>query len=60
MKIPRPELALFHHKIPPNSFFETVQLSKRWTGPAALDAGIIQSVGPVEKLYSIAMEKLWN
>ena len=26
MKIPRPELALFRHKIPANSFFETVQL----------------------------------
>ena len=60
MKIPRPELALFHHKIPPNSFFETVQLSKRWTGPAALDAGIIQSVGPVEELYSMAMEKAFE
>ena len=60
MKIPRPELALFHHKIPPNSFFETVQLSKRWTGPAALDAGIIQSVGPVEECTQWQWKKLWN
>ena len=42
LPIPRPELALFKHKIPANAFFETVQLSKRWTGADALDAGIVQ------------------
>ena len=57
MKIPRPELALFRHKIPANSFFETVQLSKRWTGPAALEAGIVQSIGTVEKLDEMAFQK---
>ena len=57
MKIPRPELALFRHKIPANSFFETVQLSKRWTGPAALEAGIVQSIGIVEKLDEMAFQK---
>mgnify|MGYP005748121385 FL=1 len=40
-KIPRPELALFRHKIPANSFFETVQLSKRWTGEAAFALSLI-------------------
>ena len=49
-KIPRPELALFRHKIPANSFFETVQLSKRWTGPAALEAGIVQSISSIDNL----------
>ena len=57
MSIPRPELALFRHKIPANSFFETVQLSKRWTGPAALEAGIIQSVESMDDLTKIAITK---
>ena len=57
LKIPRPELALFRHKIPANSFFETVQLSKRWTGPAALEAGIIQSTCSIVNLAEIAKLK---
>ena len=57
MSIPRPELALFRHKIPANSFFETVQLSKRWTGPAALEAGIVQSVESMDDLTEIAIAK---
>ncbi len=57
MKIPRPELALFRHKIPANSFFETVQLSKRWTGPAALQAGIVQSIASIEELKEMAIQK---
>ena len=42
LSIPKPELALFRHKVPANAFFETVQLSKRWTGNEALNAGIVQ------------------
>ena len=57
MSIPRPELALFRHKVPANSFFETVQLSKRWTGPAALEAGIVQSVESMDDLTEIAIAK---
>ena len=57
MKIPRPELALFRHKIPANSFFETVQLSKRWTGPDALNAGIVQAVGSIDELQEMALLK---
>ena len=57
MKIPRPELALFRHKIPANSFFETVQLSKRWTGPDALNAGIVQAVGSIDELQEMALRK---
>ena len=56
-KIPRPELALFRHKIPANSFFETVQLSKRWTGEAAFAAGIVQGKGSFEELPEIAIKK---
>ena len=57
LKIPRPELALFRHKIPAHSFFETVQLSKRWTGPAALQAGIIQSISTLDNLAKITKLK---
>jgi enoyl-CoA hydratase/carnithine racemase len=57
LPIPRPELALFKHKIPANAFFETVQLSKRWTGTDALKAGIIQGVSSVEELPEAAQRK---
>ncbi len=56
-KIPRPELALFRHKIPANSFFETVQLSKRWTGLTAFEAGIVQGKGTFEELPLEALKK---
>jgi enoyl-CoA hydratase/carnithine racemase len=57
LPIPRPELALFKHKIPANAFFETVQLSKRWTGADALDAGIVQGVSSFEELPEVALKK---
>lgn len=57
MRIPEPELALFRHKLPMNTFFETVQLARRWTGPAALEAGIVQQVASIEDLHAIAIEK---
>ena len=56
-EIPRPELALFRHKIPANYFFETVQLSKRWTGETALEAGIIQGNGLFDELPKMAIDK---
>lgn len=54
MVIPRPELALFRHKLPANTFFETVQLAHRWTGPAALEAGIVQQTASAEMLLEAA------
>ncbi len=54
MIIPRPELALFRHKLPANTFFETVQLARRWTGPAALEAGIVQQTASAENLLDVA------
>ena len=57
MVIPEPELALFRHKLPMNVFFETVQLARRWTGPDALAAGIVQQVQPVETLTSAAIAR---
>ena len=57
LPIPRPELALFKHKVPANAFFETVQLTKRWTGSDALNAGIIQGVSSLEELPEVAQNK---
>jgi Delta3-Delta2-enoyl-CoA isomerase len=57
MAIPRPELALFRHKIPMNAFHETVQLARRWTGPDAKAAGIVQQVASAENLVNVAMQR---
>ena len=57
LSIPRPELSLFKHKIPSNAFYETVQLSKRWTGSSAFDAGIVQAVSSFEELPELALKK---
>ena len=54
MTIPTPELALFRHKIPMNAFFETVQLARRWTGPDALAAGIVQQTAESDALQAVA------
>jgi enoyl-CoA hydratase/carnithine racemase len=54
MVIPRPELALFKHKLPANTFFETVQLARRWAGPEALEAGIVQQIASAESLLDVA------
>lgn len=55
MVIPDAELALFRHKIPMNAFFETVQLARRWTGPDALHAGIVQQVEGLDTLLDAAI-----
>lgn len=57
MMIPNPEIALFRHKIPMNAFFETVQLARRWTGPDALAAGIVQQTAELETLLDNAKAK---
>ena len=57
MVIPNPELALFRHKLPMNTFFETVQLAKRWTGPAARDAGIVQQTASLDDLLNVATRR---
>lgn len=54
MAIPHAELALFRHKLSMPVFFETVQLARRWTGPAALDAGIVQHVASADEVVSAA------
>ena len=57
MVIPNPELALFRHKLPMNTFFETVQLARRWTGPDALKAGIVQQIEPLDNLMTAATRR---
>lgn len=54
-RIPTPELALFRHKLSAGAFFQTVQLARRWTGPDALVAGIIQGTAALGDLRNAAM-----
>lgn len=54
MIIPKPELALFRHKLPANTFFETVQLARRWTGSAALEAGLVQRTASASDTLDVA------
>ncbi len=54
MVIPQPELALFRHKLPANVFFESVQLARRWAGPDALEAGIVQQTASATDLLDVA------
>jgi enoyl-CoA hydratase/carnithine racemase len=57
MRIPNPELALFRHKLPMHVYFETVQLARRWAGPDALQAGIVQAITPLEELREAAISR---
>jgi enoyl-CoA hydratase/carnithine racemase len=57
MAIPEPELALFRHKLPMNVFFETVQLARRWTGPDALAAGIVQATAGADQVPGTARRR---
>ena len=57
MVIPNPELALFRHKLPMNAFFETVQLARRWNGPDALSAGVVQQTEPLDNLVAAAKQR---
>jgi enoyl-CoA hydratase/carnithine racemase len=57
MSIPSPELALFRHKMPRHVFHKTVQLAHRWAGPHALDAGLVESLAPVEGLLALAQSR---
>ena len=57
MVIPNSELALFRHKLPMNTFFETVQLARRWTGPDAVASGVAQQAHPLESLLENAITR---
>jgi len=57
MVIPDPELALFRHKLPANTFFKTVQLAHRWRGPDAMAAGIVEAALPLEQLDAACLAR---
>lgn len=57
MVIPNPELALFRHKLPMNTFFETVQLARRWTGNDAVVAGVAQKSEPLDTLLESSIKR---
>lgn len=57
LAIPTPELALFRHKLSLDTFFETVQLARRWTGPEALSRGIVQTTADEATLLPSALRR---
>lgn len=57
MTVPLPEVALFRHKIPAPAFHETIMLAKRWTGPAASEAGFVEAALPLDQLQDAAMTR---
>jgi Delta3-Delta2-enoyl-CoA isomerase len=57
MSIPEPELALFRHKMPMSAFHQSVVLARRWTGPDALAAGIVQELADGDAVRRTAVER---
>lgn len=57
LTVPVQEVALFRHKIPAPAFHETIMLAKRWTGPAAVEAGFVEAALPLEELRDAAMTR---
>lgn len=57
LTIPVPEIALFRHKIPAPSFHETIILAKRWTAPAAVQAGFVEAAVPLDTLRDAALAR---
>lgn len=55
-RIPSAELALFRHKLSGSAFYETVQFSRRWGGPDALAAGVVQHVASMEVIPELAQQ----
>lgn len=57
LTVPVPEIALFKHKLSASAFHETVMLAKRWTAPAAMQAGFVEAALPLEQLEDAAMTR---
>lgn len=57
MTIPEPEVALFRHKLSASAFHETVMLARRWTGPAAVTAGFVETSVPFDDVLPAAIER---
>ena len=57
MVIPAAEISLFRHKLPAHVFYESVQLARRWGGPDAMAAGVVNQIASLEELQDKAMAK---
>ncbi len=57
LTVPRPEVALFRHKLSAPAFHETVILAKRWTGPAAVASGFVEAAVPFDDVIPTAIER---
>ena len=57
MIIPAAELSLFRHKLPAHVFYESVQLARRWAGPHARDAGVVNDIAAKDDLLKKAVAK---
>jgi enoyl-CoA hydratase/carnithine racemase len=57
LAMPGPELALFRHKMSSSAFHETVQLARRWSGPDAVAAGIVQHAVDADAVLATALER---
>ncbi len=57
LRIPDAEFTLFRHKMSGSAFFETVQLARRWTGPAAKAAGFVHDIAGPDELTPLAIAK---
>ncbi|MGF1597846.1 MAG: enoyl-CoA hydratase-related protein [Acidimicrobiales bacterium] len=55
--IPEPEIALFRHKLSASTFHQTVMLATRWTGPAAVAAGLVEAAVPADRVLAAATER---
>jgi enoyl-CoA hydratase/carnithine racemase len=54
--IPDFELALFRHKLSMPVFHQSVMLAKRWGGPEALEAGVVQYLADADAVRSTAID----
>ncbi len=57
MVIPNPELALFRHKLPMNTFFETVQLARRWTQAHPLESLLENAISRAAELARLGANR---
>ncbi|MEL7156867.1 MAG: enoyl-CoA hydratase-related protein [Actinomycetota bacterium] len=57
LTVPEPEVALFRHKIPAPAFHETIMLAKRWTAPAAVAAGFVETAVAQDLVLEAAVER---
>jgi len=57
MVIPGPEMSLLSHESPARVFYESVHLARRWCGPDALEARVINQTSASDALQPHAVKK---